>query len=80
LDTFLQPGLEILLPQSTEDVVTYLKDMDEREIRRIGRNAQDRVLAEHTSQVRAREFETCVSNKFGRAATRVHAGLSLASN
>ena len=80
LDTFLQPGLEILLPQSTDDVVTYLKDMDEREIRRIGRNAQDRVLAEHTSQVRAREFETCVSNKFTGAATRVHAGLSLASN
>ena len=60
--------------------MTYLKDMDEREIRRIGRNAQDRVLAEHTSQVRAREFETCVSNKFTGAATRVHAGLSLASN
>jgi spore maturation protein CgeB len=77
LDTFLEPGQEVLLPNSTEDVVMYLNDMDENEIRRIGRNAQERVLAEHTSRVRALEFENHISKSAG---TRVDEGLSLASS
>lgn len=60
LDTFLQPGREILLPSSADDVVNYLAEMDRNELRRIGRNAQERVLAEHTSHRRALEFEAHV--------------------
>jgi spore maturation protein CgeB len=63
LDTFLRPGEEILLPRSSEDVVRYLLEMDETEIRRIGRNAQQRVLAEHTSEHRAEEFERYVDQR-----------------
>jgi spore maturation protein CgeB len=60
LESFFSPGQEILLPISTEDVVRYLTEYDELELRRIGDRAQERVLAAHTSERRAREFEACV--------------------
>ena len=60
LETFLTPGREILLPTGNDDVVRYLQDYDAAELRRIGRAARERVLAGHTSDVRAREFEQAV--------------------
>jgi spore maturation protein CgeB len=57
LETFFIPGKEILLPESPDDVVRYLSELDESEIRQIGRNAQERVLAEHTAEQRAQQFE-----------------------
>jgi spore maturation protein CgeB len=60
LETFLVPGKEILLPAGSDDVVRYLRDYDAAELRRIGRAARERVLASHTSDVRAREFEQAV--------------------
>jgi spore maturation protein CgeB len=57
LDTFFQPGREILLPTSSEDIVRYLREVDESELRSIGTAAQRRVLTVHTSQQRAQEFE-----------------------
>ena len=62
LDTFFVPGQEILLPESSSDVVRYLDEMDEAEMERIGDNAQARVLAEHTAQQRALQFEDYVSS------------------
>ena len=61
LDTFFEPGREILLPASPDDVGRYLTGMDEAERKAIGRRAQERVLAEHTSDMRAREFENAVA-------------------
>ena len=66
LDSFFVPGREILVPASADDVVAYLTATDEAELRRIGRNAQERVLAEHTAERRAQQFEQYVS----RAPTR----------
>ena len=60
LEIFFTPGSEILLPTSAEEIVGYLRDVDERELRRIGDAAQTRVLMEHTSARRAEEFETAV--------------------
>lgn len=68
LETFLRPGEEILVPRSSEDVVGYLREMDEAEVRRIGHKAQQRVLAEHTSQHRAEEFERYVDQKSAKNA------------
>ncbi len=68
LDTFLEPGKEILLPRSIADVVSYIRDMDEAEIRLIGRSAQERVLAEHTSEQRALEFEKQIEGKMTKDA------------
>jgi spore maturation protein CgeB len=60
LETFFAPGREILLATGTDDMVRYLKNYDDAELRRIGRAARDRVLAAHTSDVRAQEFEQAV--------------------
>jgi spore maturation protein CgeB len=60
LDTFFTPGQEILLPTGSDDVVHYLSAVPEAELRAIGRRAQQRVLAEHTSARRAEEFEAAV--------------------
>ena len=60
LETFFTPGQEILLASGTDDMVRYLKNYDQAELRRIGRAARDRVLAAHTSDVRAQEFEQAV--------------------
>jgi spore maturation protein CgeB len=60
LESFFAPGSEVLLPSSAEDVVRYLTGYDDRELRRIGRAARERVLASHSNSVRAREFERAV--------------------
>lgn len=59
LDSFFKPGREILLPIDTSDVLRYLA-LDDTELRSIGDAAQERVLAEHTNQVRAGQFEQAV--------------------
>ncbi|HSB74067.1 MAG TPA: glycosyltransferase [Terriglobales bacterium] len=69
LESFFVPGREILVPTSADDVVSYLQDGEEAELRRIGRRAQERVLAEHTSECRAQQFEQYVSQ--ARSAARV---------
>lgn len=60
LDAFFTPGEEILLATSRDDVVRYLTGYGEIEVRKIGDCAQERVLAEHTSERRASEFESCI--------------------
>ena len=67
LDTFFCPGQEILLPASPEAMVRYLTGYEQAELLRIGEHAQQRVLAEHTSEHRAEEFEAAVSGSRLRA-------------
>ena len=57
LETFFRPQQEILLPTSAEDVVVYITELADNEVRAIGDRAQQRVLAEHTSVHRAQQFE-----------------------
>jgi len=61
LETFFQPGEEILLAGSTEEVVRYLLEMSADDAMKIGKRAQSRVLAEHTAERRAIEFENAVA-------------------
>ena len=61
LETFFTPGEQILLPTNSEDVVHILRDTTPEELDRIGAQAQERVLAEHTSAKRAAEFERHVA-------------------
>jgi len=60
LDSFFKPGSEILLPVGGDDVVHYLRELSDYELRQIGDAAQQRVLQEHTSEMRAREFEAAI--------------------
>ncbi len=93
LDTFFTPGEEILLPVGTEDVVRYLTQLRDEEVRAIGKRAQTRVLAEHTSHQRALEFvrevEAAASNvpvvpgrsrRYGEALTHVPRNLTPAEH
>jgi spore maturation protein CgeB len=63
LDTFFLPGKEILIPSSDEDVIQYVTKLSETERRKIGHRAQERVLAEHTAEKRAIQFENIVAAK-----------------
>jgi len=63
LDLFFHVGTEILVPTHAHDVTRYLTESDPAELRRIGRAAQDRVLAEHTSARRAEQFEGAVFSR-----------------
>lgn len=62
LDTFLTPNEEILLPTGSDDVLRYLSELSDLEVRRIGDRAQERALSEHTSEKRAIEFERELEN------------------
>lgn len=61
LDTFFIPGKEILTASSRAEVLRYLKDYDVNELNRIGEQARARILAEHSSDRRAQQFEEFVS-------------------
>jgi spore maturation protein CgeB len=73
LETFFTPGEDILLPTSSEDVVRILTDATPEELRQIGDRAQARVLAEHTSQKRAEQFEDYIEGCIS-AANDIEAG------
>jgi spore maturation protein CgeB len=63
LETFFCPNEEIILARECADVVARISSMTEAEVRSIGRRAQERVLAEHSAQRRALEFEEAVAMK-----------------
>lgn len=60
LESFFVPQREILLPKSSNDVVQYLCEISDQQAREIGRRAQERVLAEHSAEKRAIQFEEFV--------------------
>jgi spore maturation protein CgeB len=61
LESFLEPGDEVLTARSTDDVATILRTLPDDERRRIGMNARERVLREHTVAQRALELERVLS-------------------
>jgi spore maturation protein CgeB len=61
LEAFFKPGEEIVVAETADDVVAAL-DLSHAELRRVGRNARERVLAEHTSDQRARQLEALLSD------------------
>lgn len=67
LDTFFAPGSEILIPAGSRDVVRYFSGYDAAELKAIGNAARARVLATHSSEARAREFEWAVEISRGKS-------------
>jgi len=55
LESFFSPGEEIIVAEDARQAISAL-ELDEPEIERIGRNARDRVLSEHTSACRAEDL------------------------
>lgn len=60
LDHFFKPGEEILLPAEPKEVVHILENISDAERTQIGQRARARILAEHTADHRAAEFEQIV--------------------
>lgn len=58
LDTLFEPGREILIAGTGDDVISILEDLPPDRARMIGAAASSRVLAEHTAAHRAAELET----------------------
>jgi spore maturation protein CgeB len=56
IDTFFEPGKEILIARETEDVLAAL-DLSDLELQRIASAAHERVLAQHTAAHRVLELE-----------------------
>lgn len=67
IETLFEPGEEILLAGSTEQVLEYVLDIDEDERIRIGRRGRERVLKAHTAQHRAAELIEAIHRALGRA-------------
>jgi spore maturation protein CgeB len=61
LEHFLTPGEEVLLPKDAYEVKQIIETLPEPDRRRMGLNARERVLSEHTAAHRAEEFEQIVS-------------------
>jgi spore maturation protein CgeB len=57
LETFFEPGDEILVTRSAEDTLNFLLRIPQDEREEIGRLARRRVLKEHTAAHRAAELE-----------------------
>jgi len=61
IEGFFEPGREILVARSKDDVESAL-GLDREELRRIGRAARERVLAEHGAEARAKELVELLSS------------------
>ncbi|MBV8098877.1 MAG: glycosyltransferase [Verrucomicrobia bacterium] len=61
IEEFFEPGKEILLAQTTQEVVDSLS-IDAAQLAEIGLAARRRVLSQHTSDHRAQELEDILSN------------------
>ena len=61
LPSFFEPGNEILVVRSTEDVLAAI-DLSDAELTRIGEAARERALADHTAERRAAELVELISN------------------
>ena len=83
LESFFLPQSEIMVANSPRDVVELISNLSESQMREIGRRAQERVLAEHSAEKRAIQFEEYVN--FGtlqpalRLGTEAGCGTSRAS-
>jgi spore maturation protein CgeB len=77
LDGFFTPGSEILLARTTDDTLRHLRDLTDEARLRLGAAARRRVLAEHTAQHRAIEFETHARDAAGRSATDAPSRVSI---
>jgi spore maturation protein CgeB len=57
IEEFLEPGREVLLAESGEEVAALLEELTRARAREIGRRARRRLLAEHTYARRAEQVE-----------------------
>jgi spore maturation protein CgeB len=57
IERFFEPGKEILLADDSDQVLAYVRKLDEAERRLIGERARRRVLSQHTASHRALQLD-----------------------
>jgi spore maturation protein CgeB len=77
LSSLLVAGKEILLANTSQQVLEYLREMPDEERRRVGCAARERVLRSHTSVHRAIELEHYVAEVTGRGEPIVRTPLAI---
>jgi spore maturation protein CgeB len=65
LEQFFEPGREVLVARSAEDVIDLL-DRSAAELDRIGQAARRRALAEHSARRRAEQLVAILADRPGR--------------
>jgi spore maturation protein CgeB len=70
LEEFLTPNEEILLPHDQYEVANIMQTMFEEDRVKMGRRARERILAQHSAQTRAAEFEAIVA-RCGRKSSQL---------
>lgn len=63
IDEFFKPGKEILVARNSREVMYFLSDVGPEEAAEIGRNAQARVLKDHTYQKRVELLDRIFSEQ-----------------
>ena len=63
LETFFEPGREILIANTSAEVTRILNTMDDHQRTQIGARARARILREHTADHRALEIEALVGRR-----------------
>jgi spore maturation protein CgeB len=58
LETFFEPGVDILIARSSNDTEAYLHEIPESERVAVGTRGRQRVMAAHTAERRAAELES----------------------
>jgi len=74
IEAFFEPGREILIARSTEDVLQAV-DLPRSELRAIARRARERVLSEHTADHRAQELIATLETARARSASATQAAV-----
>jgi spore maturation protein CgeB len=62
LDSFFTIGRDILVADTSKDVISILQDLPEEERIEIGSRARERILREHTAAHRATELERLIKS------------------
>jgi spore maturation protein CgeB len=68
VETFLEPGREVLTARSGEEVAEHLRELSRQRAHEIGDAAMKRVLAHHTYAHRAADVEALLEGKLSRPA------------
>lgn len=71
LDFFFEPGREVLVARSGEEVAAHVESLDAQSSRRVGLAAYDRVLAQHTYAHRAAQVDEVLQGTRARPAAEV---------
>jgi spore maturation protein CgeB len=60
IERFFEPGHEILVAGSAEEIVTYLRKTSAATAKEIGARMRERALLDHTYSLRAREVDAII--------------------